>query len=289
MNGGLGYRRNWRANRGLFLFVTLIACVALVIASRAGLLSPVEDALSTPLNAISGFFNRIALGINASAGDLVQIQALQRRNAELEEALAQFQAELVELREIASDYQRLTDLLEYTAVAQDMQFVTADVIAVDQNAIFRSITVNRGTRDGIAVGMPVATRQGLVGRVIQVSSSAAQVMLVTETTSSISGRLQTTRAEGSVQGDPTGNLVMTMIPLDADAREGDLVLTSGLGGNFPPDMVIGQVTSVRPAENGLSQAAQVRSLVNFDTLEFVLIVTNFQPVDLSLFDQSSGN
>ncbi|MDZ4764720.1 MAG: rod shape-determining protein MreC [Chloroflexota bacterium] len=289
MNGGLGYRRNWRANRGLFLFVTLIACAGLIIASRAGLLAPVEDALSTPINAVSGVFNRIALGINSSAGDLAQIQALQRRNSELEEALAQFQAELVELREIASDYQRLSDLLDYTATIENMQFVTGDVIAIDQNAIFRSITINRGTRDGIGIGMPVVTRQGLVGRVLQVSAGAARVMLVTETTGNVSGRLQTTRAEGSVRGAPNGNLIMGMIPLDSEVREGDLVVTSGLGGNFPPDIVIGQVTSARQAENGLSQEAQVRSLINFDTLEFVLVVSNFQPIDLSVFDQATGN
>jgi rod shape-determining protein MreC len=289
MNGGLGYRRNWRSNRGLFLFVTLMACAALIIGSRIGLLTPVEDAFATPLNTISAIFNRIALRLNASAGDLAQIQALQRRNAELEEALAQFQAELVELREIASDYQRLADLLDYTSTTLNMEFVTAEVIAFDQNAIFRTITINRGTRDGVAVGMPVVTRQGLVGRVIQVSATAARIMLVTETTSSVSGRLQTTRAEGSVFGAPNGNLVMGMIPLDAQAREGDLVVTSGLGGSFPADLVIGQVTSVRPAENGLSQEAQIRSLINFDTLEFVLVVTNFQPVDLSVFDQAGRN
>ena len=67
------------------------------------------------------------------------------------------------------------------------------------------------------------------------------------------------------------------------------MLTSGLGGNFPPDIVIGQVTSVRPSERGLYQEAQVRSLINFDTLEFVLVVTNFQPTDLSVFEESTGN
>ena len=170
-----------------------------------------------------------------------------------------------------------------------MQFVTGDVIAIDQNAIFRSITINRGTRDGIGIGMPVVTRQGLVGRVLQVSAGAARVMLVTETTGNVSGRLQTTRAEGSVRGAPNGNLIMGMIPLDSEVREGDLVVTSGLGGNFPPDIVIGQVTSARQAENGLSQEAQVRSLINFDTLEFVLVVSNFQPIDLSVFDQATGN
>ena len=65
------------------------------------------------------------------------------------------------------------------------------------------------------------------------------------------------------------------------------MITSGLGGNFPPDIAIGQVTNARLADDGLNQVAQVRSLINFDTLEFVLIVTNFQPVDLSVFQQAT--
>jgi rod shape-determining protein MreC len=287
MNQGVGFRRSWRSNRGLYLFVSLLACAALIVASRSGLLAPLEDVLSTPLNAVAGVFNRVALNLNASAEDLAEIQELRRRNAELEEALAQFQAELVELREIASDHQRLTDLLEYTAAVQNQETLAADVIGLDQSSVFRSITINRGTRDGVTIGMPVVTRQGLVGRVIQVSSTAARVMLVTETTSSVSARLQTSRAEGGVSGDPNGNLVMQMIPLDDTVREGDLVITSGLGGNFPPDIVIGQVTSVRPSDQGLSQEAQIRSLIDFDTLEFVLVITNFQPVEMSVFDEAA--
>ena len=72
-----------------------------------------------------------------------------------------------------------------------------------------------------------------------------------------------------------GTLRMTFIPLDATVQEGDLVITSGLGGNFPPDIVIGQVTSIRQFEFELYQEAEIRSLNNFDTLEIVLVITNF--------------
>jgi rod shape-determining protein MreC len=134
--------------------------------------------------------------------------------------------------------------------------------------------------------MPVVTRQGLVGRIVQVSASAARVLLVTDPSSAVSARLQTTRVEGSVIGQLSGTLRMTFIPLGQTIQEGDLVITSGLGGNFPPDIVIGQVTSIRQFEFELYQEAEIRSLNNFDTLEFVLVITNFQPVDLSVFEQN---
>lgn len=288
MNQGSSFRRGLRSSRPLLFFFSLLLVIALIIASQIGLLRPVEGLLAAPLNALSGFFNRIALNLSTGVGNFAEIQSLQRRNAELEEALARFQAELVELREIESDYRRLTDLLEYRTAFRDQETVTADVIANDSNATFRTITINRGTRDGVAVGMPVVTRQGLVGRVIEVQANAALVLLVTDVSSSVSARLQTTRAEGTVRGQVSGTLLMTFIPLDQTVQEGDLVITSGLGGNFPPDLTIGQVTSSRRGQD-LYQEAQVRSLIDFAALEIVLVVTSFQPVDLSAFQAPAGN
>jgi rod shape-determining protein MreC len=262
----------------------MFLCSGLIVASAAGTLSSVEGIAATPLNVLSGVFHDVTQSIDGVAGDLTEIQELRARNAELEEALAQFQAELVELREIASDYQRIADLVDYTNTAQDQETLAADVINYDQNGILRTIVVNRGTRDGIQRGMPVVTKQGLVGRIIDVQANASRVLLVTDESSFISARLQTTRTQGTVEGRLTGNLRMRLIPLDAEVQVGDVVITSGLGGNFPPDIVIGQVTSRRQFEFELDQQAEVRSLVDFAALEVVLIVTSFEPVDLSEFE-----
>lgn len=282
--------RSWRSNRVIFLSVCLAAAVGLIAASRAGILSPAEALIQTPLNAAAGVFNRFSLSISRGLSEMSEIESLRQRNADLEEALAQFQSELVELRELASDYQRLADLLQYRSTALNQDTLAADVILLaDPNSLLRTIVINRGARDGVAVGMPVVTRQGLVGRVMAVTANAARVLLITDPSSAVSGRLQTTRAQGSVVGQLGGTLRMTFIPLDADVREGDLVITSGLGGNFPPDIVIGQVTSRRQFSFQGFQEAEVRSLNNFDTLEIVLVITNFQPVDMAAFQQGAQN
>ncbi|MBZ0277824.1 MAG: hypothetical protein K8I60_16880, partial [Anaerolineae bacterium] len=105
--------------------------------------------------------------------------------------------------------------------------------------------------------------------------------------SAISGRLQKSRAEGSIVGR-AGGLRMSLIPLGSTVEQGDLVLTSGLGGNLPPDIVIGVVTSARQFEFELYQEAEIQSLNDFNTLEIVLVVTNFQPVDLTIFQGDTG-
>lgn len=280
-------RRGWRSNRVLFFLISLLVCVILLFGSITGRLNGVENILSTPLQFISTFFNQAARSINDIFSNFSDNQTLRERNAELEEALARSQAELVELREIASDAARLAELLDYVSATDNQETLTAEVIGYDQNSLIRTIIINKGARDGVAVGMPVVTKQGLVGRIIDVTALAARVLLITDPSSSVSARLQTSRAQGIVQGRLTGNLRMGLIPLEASVEVGDVVLTSGLGGNFPPDIVIGQVTSVRQFEFELNQEAEVRSLVSFDTLEFVLVVTNFVPIDISVFDNAT--
>lgn len=266
------------------MMVALSVCVILVGASLTGRIAPIEGIAAIPLNFVTGIFNDVTQGVNTFVGDLAEVQELRQRNAELEEALARIQEETVELREIANDYQRLSDLLDYSSTALNQETLAAEVIHYDQNSLLRTIVINRGARDGITRGMPVVTGLGLVGRVIDVSANASRVLLITDPSSFVSARLQTTRAQGSVVGLLAGNLRMIMVPLDADVQEGDIVITSGLGGNFPPDIPIGQVTSVRQFEFELNQTAEVRSLIDFNTLEFVLVVTSFQPVDLSAFE-----
>lgn len=280
-------RRGWRSNRILFFLFCLLICVLLIFGSLTGRLNGIRSMLSTPLQFISTFFYRAAQTANDFVSNFADNQSLRRRNAELEEALARAQAELVELREIASDATRLSELLDYVFSVQNQETLTAEVIGYDQNNLLRTIIINKGARDGVAIGMPVVTRQGLVGRIIDVTALAARVLLITDPSSSVSARLQISRAQGTVQGRLTGNLRMTLIPLEAKVEIGDVVLTSGLGGNFPPDIVIGQVTSVRQFEFELYQEAEVRSLVNFDTLEFVLVITNFVPIDISVFDEQN--
>jgi rod shape-determining protein MreC len=137
---------------------------------------------------------------------------------------------------------------------------------------------------------PVVTELGLVGRVTKLSAAGAEVLMVTDPTSSINARLQSTREDGRVVGQLAGDLVMTNIAVDADVIEGDLVVTNGLGQTLPADLVVGRVLSVALAESELYQEARVRSLVDFGRLEIVQVIINFEPVDLSVFeDQEAAN
>jgi len=267
----------------------MVIAFGLLVGSQLGILGPLQGLIATPIGVIAGVFNRIGFAINGNLDQVNDLEVARQRIAELEDRLAQFQSELVELREVASDYDRLSRLLNYEGSRQNEDYLTANVIASDDpNTLLRTIMIDRGSRDGVTRGMAVVTDQGMLGRVLRVAAGASQVLLITDPSSAISARLQTSRTQGSVVGDLSGNLTMTFIPLTAQVNVGDLVMTSGLGGNLPSDMVLGQVTSVQQFESELYQEATIRSLNNFDTLEIVLIVTNFRPVDTSTFDDNNA-
>jgi rod shape-determining protein MreC len=142
------------------------------------------------------------------------------------------------------------------------------------------VIINRGSDDGLRRGMTVVTQQGLVGRISRVTAASANVQLITDPSMSINVRLQPSRDRAVLSGTITGDLILGFIPQEANVNPGDLVLTSGFGGNYPPNILIGQVTSLRSQDYDLFQSGSVQPVVDFEQLEIVLIITNFQPIDL---------
>jgi rod shape-determining protein MreC len=129
--------------------------------------------------------------------------------------------------------------------------------------------------------MPVVTDQGLVGRVDAVIANAARVQLITDPASSVNVRLQNAEEEASLVGSVTGDVILELIPQDASIETGDLVLTSGLGGGYPPDLIVGQVVNIRSRDYDLFKQATVQPVVDFNRLQIVLVIVNFKPVDIS--------
>ncbi|MCY3834986.1 MAG: rod shape-determining protein MreC [Anaerolineaceae bacterium] len=268
-------------------FTTLLLAIFLIVLSANGVLSPLESILAFPLSLISGTMNQIALQLSGDIHDLSELRYLRQRVDELEELVGQYQTEQINARELQLDFELLAELMNYSQVNATTRYLPSEIIANEASGLFDGIIINRGSRDGVAVGMPVVTELGLVGRILDVRANVSLVLLVTDGNSSVSARLQSTRAQGSVQGAAGNQLRMTFIPLNTPIQINDVILTSGLGGNFPAGLIIGRVESVRQFEFELFQEAEVSSLIDFASLEYVLVVTSFQPVDLRDFEDAS--
>ncbi|MBV6395098.1 MAG: hypothetical protein HFACDABA_00669 [Anaerolineales bacterium] len=234
-----------------------------------GVLVDIQSWFSTRFVAIQDFFT--------APRDLI---LLRQRNAELENDVASLQAQVIELKQKVAEAENLAALVSYARANPEASYIAASVIGRDPSPFLHYIIVNIGSNDGIQRGMPVINAQGLVGRVDAVIADAARIQLITDPASSVNVRLQNTNLQAVLSGSVTGDLSLDLIPQDALIEEGGVVLTSGLGGGYPPDLIIGQIINIRKREADLFQQVFVQQVVDFTRLEIVLIITNFRPVNV---------
>ncbi len=210
------------------------------------------------------------------------VASLRQRNLELESELARLQGQVIQLEQQVSETQVLAALVDFMrAGPTTTSYASATVIGRDPSPFLHYVIIDRGSNDGLRRGMPVVTYQGLVGRVDAVIADAARVQLITDPASRVNVRLQNAEADASLIGSVTGDLQLELIPQDESVERGDLVLTSGLGGGYPPDLIVGQVINARARDLDLFQIASVQPSVDFERLQVVLVITNFRPVDIS--------
>lgn len=260
--------------------LSLIA-VGLVILALGGYLTPLARVTLAPFVYAQTWVSERFQAVQFYLESPREMTQLMSENEALRAEVAHLQTQIIELQQQISEYRILSALLDFARAYPEYEYVGASVIGRDPSPFVKYVHINRGSDDGLRRGMPVVTQQGLVGRISQVTASAALVQLITDPSVTVNVRLEPTRAEALLSGSITGDIGLDMIPQDVVIQPGELVLTSGLGGNYPPNILIGQVTGVRSQDYDLFQSASMQPVVDFTNLEIVLVITNFQPVDLS--------
>ncbi len=208
------------------------------------------------------------------------VQSLREENVSLKNEVSQLQAEILQLNQQLIESEILYALLDYAREAPSNKYVAASVIGKDPSPFLNYIILDHGSDDGIRKGMPVVTQQGLVGKIDAVTATASRVQLISDPGSVVNVRLEQSVTEGQVVGSVTGDLSLEMVGTSVSLKEGELAITSGLGGSFPANILVGQILSVVLQENALFQNASIQPAVDFSGLKAVLIITNFIPVDI---------
>ncbi len=272
--------------RWLTLAILIGSGVLLTILDSTGALVGVLGFVRDPLTTVTDWTSARA----DAAGDIIagprNLAAAREEIAALQVQVEEQARVIEELSEAQGEAQVLRDLFNRAAETPEYRRVLADVIGQDTNPAIESILIDKGVDDGVRTGMPVESARGLVGQIYRASNNAAQVALLTETASAIPVRLGTTRATGILRGAGRGALpTIDWIDLQYVVEVGELVMTSGLGGKFPEDMIIGRVVQVERNEAELFQRAVVQPAVDFRTLETVFVVTEFETVDTEIFSE----
>jgi rod shape-determining protein MreC len=233
----------------------------------------------------AGVYQLIAPFLTTGSGLEKQISSMRSGLKTLEQLEAENNSLRVENRALKATNQALSDVehevnrlrhaLNYRERAT-FKLVPAEVVARDSSTWWRTVTVNRGKADGIETDMPVVTDEGLVGKTTTVSQNIAIVLLVSDENCRVAANVEGTREQGIVTGERVIGTITPLLDLNflskqANLQAGQKAYTSGVGGVFPPGLLIGTVKTFRVRE--LDGQAQLYPAVDLSKLEDVFVVT----------------
>jgi rod shape-determining protein MreC len=237
-------------------------------------LSPVEDAVL-----------QLGNSIRKNTRVIWDFRAVEEENANLKKRVEQLTGDNIKLKEqvlAGMRYNELDQGMFRSPILEKFPKVGASIINRNPTSWYQTLTLNRGSQDGVEVNNPVIGEFGLVGKVVAVTSSTSEVLLITDTEGQVSALVRGSTGSptfGIVQGtykktsrlEVEGNLQM-LFRRDDNVNVEDLVLSSGLGGVYPKDIPIGKVGQIQLDSSGLLKTAYITPLVDFDSLEEVYIV-----------------
>jgi rod shape-determining protein MreC len=217
----------------------------------------------------------VVTGVQDSWNNYFALQQIRRDNDRLTREVTEMRVALQQERALASQtrlLQQLLDLRGSLSLSTTAGNVTQSaVIGGGPSPAFRTITIDKGSHEGVRQDMAVIAPAGVVGRVIMPSLRAAKVQLLIDSNAAAGAMVERTRAQGVAVGTGGDRLQMDYVPSSADVKAGDEVVTSGIDGIYPKGLVIGQIESVRGG-TGDSRMIVIKPAVDFSSLEAVLVV-----------------
>jgi len=278
LGGSLGRARTRRTSVARPFALLFVLSLLLFFLRNTDIVRGISTVGTQALVPIQRVLADTGISTNRFVQAIGEIERLRSENADLRAANDRLTLENVRLREQAVTAQQATKL-EGLQKTLPYRTIAAPVIARDPSGILKSLVIGAGTDQGVKTGDVVLSDLGVVGRVAEVGSNYAKVLLVTDSSSAVSALVQTSRANGIVRGQYGDTLVMEWI-LQSDAvKPGDIVVTAGLAFGteirslYPKGLVIGTVTDVAKAEVAAYQRAIIAPAVDLRKLENVLVIT----------------
>jgi rod shape-determining protein MreC len=251
----------------------MFAMIALIL---LGLYTPWLKPIRQQLNFITLPFYQLTdmpRRLSDWGGDAFATQTdLQAENATLKTELLIHQRKLQQMAALAAENVRLRQLLNATDMLQDKVLV-AELIAVSPNPLSHTVVINRGKNDGVYEGQPVLDAFGLMGQVVEVDEDTCRVLLISDPTHAIPVQVNRNGVRAIAEGTGDLNrLSLRHVSINSDIREGDLLVSSGLGGRFPVGYPVAEVEQVVRNSGQAFARVTARPMARLDRSRHVLLV-----------------
>lgn len=253
------------------LFLLLLALLLTFYAREGRETSIVEKALLQVSFPLQQGAHKTFLWFKGLGEDYIFLSRVQEENKDLKRIISTLREENNRLREAVMTDERLRKLRSWQSQYPYSSQV-AQVYARGPSSWFKTVLINKGEKDGVTKDTAVASSEGVVGRVMEVSPGTAKVLLITDANSAVDVIVQRSRAQGVLEGKIDEACILKYVQKNEEVQVGDKVITSGLGGVFPKGLVVGRVTKVDRKRPGIFQYIEVTPTVDLSKLEEVLVL-----------------
>lgn len=254
----------------------------LAVAGQTGVLNPFQGVFLKATSPVSGAFNGVFRPIAAFLADAGDLREIQAENRELRLENEELRGLLLERQRDAERVQELEEALGILEGTGDRTAVAASIVSRASTSFDSVVSINKGSNDGIENGMVVLSSKGtLIGTVTKTFPDNSFVRLLNDSRSKVNAEVQQSKVRGIVRGNPGRSLTFDLA--EAEVKVGDMIVTSGLGGNYPAGLPIGRVSEVSGTAQDLYQKVEVEPAVRLSTATTVLVLTSFTPqrIDVS--------
>lgn len=278
--------KNFFTKNGIILLtvITVLAvglCLFSAASSGTGFVHDALGVIASPFRAAGG---AVSGWVNSISDHFDNVDSLQQENDELRKQVAELERQLRQVQEDSEENRRLRTLLNLRQQRQDFIFESAKIVAESSSNWASTLTLNKGTSAQVSIGDCVVNEEGfLVGVVTDAGLNWSTVTTILDTSSQLGAKVfrtgETTVAQGDLSLMNDGLLKLSYLAGESSAINGDLVVTSGLGGFYPSDLVIGSVDAIYTDDNGLTKYAVLQPKVALSQLTQVFVIVDFQIID----------
>jgi len=251
----------------------LLTIFLLVIFHYINLFNPIEGYIIKLLSPIQEKTYSMVLGAKEFKTNWINKRDLIEENKALEQKLKELKVDRSKVNSLESENKLLKDELRFIKESQ-LNTVTAKIITGVSDSLSKSVVINHGSDSGIEKGMAVISGDGImIGKIYEVYSDHSKVLLLTDNKSRVAATIKNLdKTTGLVEGQFGLSFSMTNIPQDQEIKEGDLIVSSGLEGKIPKDLLIAQVDSINQVESEIFKTALLSPIVSLDNLSYVLVI-----------------
>ena len=266
-----------------------VAFCGMIIYSLQSDANGISSSVSTVVSPLQKIVYNINSRVKETVDFFLNFSEVKLENEELKKKNTKLANELIEYESLKDEVERLREALNFTESKNNYKYVGVNIIGYSGNSLSDGYIIDKGSNDGIAKNMVVVSYKGLVGKVTKVSSNFAVVQSILNENIAVAVMDQQTRdATGVLQGlsdkKDTNMTVVYNLPIDSDVKEGDIIITSGLGKIYPKEIPVGTVVSVQEDNVKVMKSAVVEPFVNFNKLEELFVVIPNSNIDEIEYD-----